>query len=147
MINLELLVNLLMKRILLCIFRGVGFDFNPCVASTNMNSTINAIDLTIEEVFGNLLSYEHMLEEHTKSTNLHVMQANIAKMQLNKSNGSCPQSNFGGSTGDVHNFLHNTLNFARSCGRNNTNDHDRKRNIQCQICGKQGHVAHTCFQL
>lgn len=32
-------------------------------------------------------------------------------------------------------------------GRNNSNGRGHKCNIQSQICGKQGHVAHTFFQL
>lgn len=59
------------------------------------------------------------------------MQANIIKMQFNKFNNLSPQNHFNGFTRgqgnkfDVHNFLQNISNFAR---------------------GKQGHVAHTCFQ-
>lgn len=51
------------KDLVVCIFGDVGSDFNPCVASMNMNSTVNATELTIEEVLSNLLSYEHMLGE------------------------------------------------------------------------------------
>lgn len=58
--------------LIVCIFGNVGFDFNLFVAFMNMNTTMNAIELTIEEVFNNLL-YEHMLEEQAKIADLNVM--------------------------------------------------------------------------
>lgn len=84
--------------LIVCIFGNVGFDFNLFVAFMNMNTTMNAIELTIEEVFNNLL-YEHMLEEQAKIVDLNVMQANMAKLQLQKSNNSQDTSDGSSSEG------------------------------------------------
>lgn len=79
------------------------------------------------------------------------MQANIAKLQLQKYNNSQNASDSGSFGGqgrkfDVHQFLQNTP-FDGGMVDTILMEKVRNANIQCQIYGKQGHAAHTCFQL
>jgi hypothetical protein len=82
------------------ILAGLGLEYDPLVTS----GTTRQDSISLNELYGFMLSYEMRLEQHKSSIDLSISTANTAQRQ----GQPYPRFNRGSSTGQCNNF---------SCGR------------------------------
>ena len=123
---------------------GLGPDYNPFVTSV----TTRVEPLSVEEIYGHLLSHELRLEHHYSSIDLSVTGARYAA--------------HGGNSFRPHCSGYNSILGAPSSGRgpsrpySNRQSRGRGRNTHffpghgssprpvCQVCNRVGHIALDC---
>jgi hypothetical protein len=99
--------------------------------------------ISLNELYGFMLSYEMHLEQHKSSIDLSISTANTAQRQ----GQSYPRFNCGSSTGQRNNSPR-----GRGCGRGRFSTQQfsfsgpgSSQRPTCQVCYKQGHTISTCW--
>jgi hypothetical protein len=124
---------------------GLGSDFDPFITSV----TNRAEPLSVDEIYGHLLSHEMRLEQHQATLDLSVAGANFA------TRGNLPPHSFGNYCGMRNSRGHQAsghgFSFGNSrplCGRgrgpsvrgfSSSNSHSNCP--LCQVCNRHGHIA------
>lgn len=129
---------------------GLGPDYDPFVTSV----TTRVEPLSIDEIYGHLLSHELRLEQHTTTLDLSVAGANFA------AHGHSYRGNRGGrgfpsghsSSGRGYHFGQSSSGrSSRGRGRGNSSSSGRGSSSSnshrpvCQVCNRTGHVALDCY--
>uniref|UniRef100_A0A2N9G8U7 Reverse transcriptase Ty1/copia-type domain-containing protein n=1 Tax=Fagus sylvatica TaxID=28930 RepID=A0A2N9G8U7_FAGSY len=115
---------------------GLGPDFDSFVTSVK----IRADPISLEDLYGHLLSHELQLAQNQPSVDLSLGTAHFVQKELLHSRQAVvvalPTSNHSGRT-------------SFSQGRSNNRGRGRGRSHGnrpiCQLCGKIGHLAFTCY--
>jgi len=119
------------------ILAGLGPEYDPLVTSV----TTRQDSISLNDLYGYMLSYELRLEQHKSAIDLNISTANTAQRQ----SPSYPRNNSGSNLGYRNNF---------SCGRGRGSGTGPPQQFPssgpssfhrptCQICHKQGHTAAT----
>jgi hypothetical protein len=114
---------------------GLGPEYDSLV--TTVTTRIDPI--TIDDLYGYLLTHEQRLQHFHSVGDVSVLTANVA--QRNNSNAGKYQRNFS---------LHSGQSFGRVRGRGRARgshspfQHSSNRPV-CQICNRIGHVASKCY--
>jgi hypothetical protein len=113
------------------LFAGLGSEYESFVTTVQMRTDL----ISIESLYGHLLSHELRLAQAQPKIDLNLAGAHFASRGGRFSNNS--QS--GRSSSEQRNYR------GRGCGRGYGPSTNGSRPT-CQICGKLGHVALTCYQ-
>jgi hypothetical protein len=112
---------------------GLGADYDSFVTSMTTKSEA----LTLDVIYGGLMSYEARQLQHQAEAHLHV--GNLANYA---GRGGTP-GHGGARGGPPHGPHHGGV--APSHGRGTSYSSDNPSRPQCQICGKIGHIALKCW--
>uniref|UniRef100_A0A2N9FDU4 Reverse transcriptase Ty1/copia-type domain-containing protein n=1 Tax=Fagus sylvatica TaxID=28930 RepID=A0A2N9FDU4_FAGSY len=116
---------------------GLGSDYDSFVTSVNTRVE----PLSLEDLYGHLLAHELRLIQNQPSVDLSVAAANYAQKGSSNRGGrgnrfpTTPQAGCPSSPG--HRTKH-----GRGRGRGHSSNGSRP---MCQVCGKLGHIAFTCY--
>jgi hypothetical protein len=116
---------------------ALGSDYDSFV--TLVNTRVEP--LSIEDLYGHLLAHELRLIQNQPSVDLSVAAANYAHkgfLPRGGRGGHSPTTNHAGRTSSPG--QHTNRGRGRGCGNSSYNS----RPI-CQVCGKLGHIALTCY--
>jgi hypothetical protein len=120
------------------ILAGLGPDYDPLVTSV----TTRQDSISLNDLYGYMLSYESRLEQHKSAIDLNISTVNTAQRQ----SPSYPGNNRGSNPGYRNNFSR-----GRGCGRGRgppqqfpSSGPSSFQRPTCQVCHKQGHTAATC---
>jgi len=115
------------------ILAGLGPDYDPLVTSV----TTRQDSISLNDLYGYMLSYDLRLEQHKSTIDLNISTANTAQRQ----SPSYPRNNHGSNQGYRN-------NFSRGRGPPQQFSSSGPSSFQrptCQVCHKQGHTAATCL--
>ena len=113
---------------------GLGSDYDSLV--TSVQTQINPISL--EDIYGHLLSHELRLSHNQPSVDLSVASANFVHK------GSSPRGGRGGRS--TFSFLgRNGFNSQRGRGHGRSHFPPASSRPVCQVCHKPRHVALQCY--
>jgi hypothetical protein len=127
---------------------GLRLDFDPFVTSV----TTRVEPLSVDEIYGHLLSCELRLEKHQTSLDLSVASANFATKgnspQYSSGSGmhGCRGNSYSGlcySTGDSR--LFRGRGRGASSGGGFPSNSSQSNCPLCQVCNRFGHVALDCY--
>jgi len=121
------------------ILAGLGPDYDPLVTSV----TTRQDSISLNGLYGYMLSYELRLEQHKSAIDLNISTANTAQRQ----SPSHPRNNRGSNPGYRNNF---SQGRGRGRGRGPPQQFPSSgpssfQRPTCQVCHKQGHTAATCW--
>ncbi|KAF7828665.1 cytochrome P450 81E8-like [Senna tora] len=142
-----------------CIFYGLPKDYESFVTNVSLRKDT----YSVTEVEALLLTQETRIEKFKES--VEPVSANLAQTQTSSKgqnqNGRSQNmqfnprnfnSNRGGYRGPFNNNSNNFNNFNNNRGRgrgrmpnNNNNNSWPSSRPQCQVCGRQGHLAVNCY--
>uniref|UniRef100_A0A2N9HBX8 Reverse transcriptase Ty1/copia-type domain-containing protein n=1 Tax=Fagus sylvatica TaxID=28930 RepID=A0A2N9HBX8_FAGSY len=114
---------------------GLGPDFDSLVTSVK----IRADPISLEDLYGHLLSHELHLAQNQPSVDLSLGTAHFVQKSSSTHGGSGGRSSYSHHSGRTSFSQGRSNNRGRGRGRSNGN-----RPI-CQVCGKIGHLALTCY--
>jgi len=117
------------------ILAGLGPEYDPLVTSVTTRQDF----ISLNELYGFMLSYETHLEQHKSTIDVSISTANTAQRQ----GQSYPRFNHGSST-----VQSNSFSRGRGRGRGQFSPHQfsgpgASQHPTCQVCHKQGHTAST----
>ena len=127
---------------------GLGSEYNSLVTSI----TTRVEPLTMDDLLGHLLAHETRLEHHSKSDSL-FPTANVAARSTHQHRGRGGHRGFSRSNNNFRSRgrSHNPQ-FSASGSSNSSGLLSPPKNIPtmgsrptCQVCGKLGHTALTCY--
>ena len=114
---------------------GLGPDFDSFVTSVK----IRADPLSLEDLYGHLLSHELHLAQNQPSVDLSLGTAHFVQKSSSTHGGSGGRSSYSNHSGRTSFSQGRSNNHGRGRGRSHGN-----RPI-CQVCAKIGHLALTCY--
>jgi hypothetical protein len=118
------------------ILAGLGAEYDPLVTSV----TTRQDSISLNDLYGFMLSYELRLEQHKSALEINISIANMAQRQ----SPVYSRNNRG------HNNGYRNTNFHRGRGRGpprqfSTSNNNMSRRPVCQVCHKLGHTVATCW--
>jgi len=118
------------------ILAGLGAEYDPLVTSV----TTRQDSISLNDLYGFMLSYELRLEQHKSALEINISIANTAQRQ----NPVYSHNNRG------HNNGYRNTNFHRGRGRGppqqfSTSSNNMSQRLVCQVRHKLGHTAATCW--
>ena len=116
---------------------GLGSDYDSFVTSVNTGVE----PLSLEDLYGHLLAHELRLIQNQLSVDLSVAAANYAQKGSSNCGGRGSRFPTTPPAGCTSSPGHRT-NHGRGRGRGHSSNGSRP---MCQVCGKLGHIAFTCY--
>jgi len=120
------------------ILAGLGAEYDPVVTSV----TTRQDSISLNDLYGFMLSYELRLEQHKSALEINISTANTAQHR----SPVYSRNNRG------HNNGYRNTNFHRGRGRGRgpsqqffTSNNSMSQRPICQVCHKLGHTAATCW--
>uniref|UniRef100_A0A2N9I3B6 Uncharacterized protein n=1 Tax=Fagus sylvatica TaxID=28930 RepID=A0A2N9I3B6_FAGSY len=118
---------------------GLGSEFESFVTMVQMRTDL----LSIEALYGHLLSHELRMAQAQPKVDLSLAGAHFASSGASFSRGSRGGRFFNTfHTGRTSSSFGQRTNRGRGRGRGSSNNGSRPT---CQVCGKFGHMALTCY--
>uniref|UniRef100_A0A2N9IS14 Retrotransposon Copia-like N-terminal domain-containing protein n=1 Tax=Fagus sylvatica TaxID=28930 RepID=A0A2N9IS14_FAGSY len=116
---------------------GLGSDYDSFVTSVNTRVE----PLSLEDLYGHLLAHELRLVQNQPSVDLSIATANYAHKGSSHRGGRGSRFTTTPSAGRTPSSGHRTT-YGRGRGRGPSSNGSRP---MCQVCGKLGHIAFTCY--
>uniref|UniRef100_A0A2N9GZ53 Reverse transcriptase Ty1/copia-type domain-containing protein n=1 Tax=Fagus sylvatica TaxID=28930 RepID=A0A2N9GZ53_FAGSY len=116
---------------------GLGSDYDSFVTSVNTRVE----PLSLEDLYGHLLAHELRLVQNQPSVDLSTATANYAHKGSSNRGGRGNRFTTPSSAGRTSSSG-NRHTYGRGRGRGQSSNGSRPT---CQVCGKLGHIAFTCY--
>ena len=127
---------------------GLGPEYDPFVTSV----LTRADPLSMEEIYGHLLTHEIRLDHNQSSIDLSIAGANFAARGSHPHRGSRGRnsnstnfSNGRGSSSNSHKPYRGRGRSTHTPGRGVLHSRSMPVRLVCQVCNKQGHIALDCY--
>lgn len=117
---------------------GLGAEYDPLVTSV----TTRQDSISLNDLYGFMLSYELRLEQHKSTIEINISTANMAQRQS--------PVYFHNNRGYNNGYRNTNFNRGRGRGRGppqqfSTSNSSMSQRSICQVCHKLGHTAATCW--
>lgn len=130
---------------------GLVSEYDPFVTSI----TTRVEPLSIEEIYGHLLTHELQVEQHQSSLDLSVAWANFASRRHSQRGArrGCSSSTSHTFSGRGHFIGNSSIQYSgRGRGLSSSFGHGNSHNSSsqstrpvCQVCNRMGHIALDCY--
>jgi hypothetical protein len=123
------------------VLAGLGSDYDPLI--TSITTRIDPVSL--EELYGRLLTHEQRLDHANSASDLAVSNVNIAQKN-NLTTGRPPRPFSATSRQQTVSSFSNHGRGCRGRGRDRGSfNHSSSLRPTCQVCLKPGHTAAKCY--